>query len=142
MGLGWHVALERPIPETANMPVDGKALIHHQHELDELARQLGLDLLTDFVSVDPAKVKGYLKEQGLDPELFPIPEEEWFDPVVGLATIRGLSQHIRVNPGSVPNSHRIVRDLQGIEAILALAEGQQVRFHLISELPDGPPEAH
>jgi hypothetical protein len=134
MGMGWRVALERELPAVAAIAVDGKVLIHRQHDLDELARQLGAVPLTAFVSVDPAAVGRFLQQQGLDPAEYPIPEEEWFAPGEGLQTVRGLLAHLKANPEAVLDAHRIVRDLAGIEQILRVAEEEQVDFHLVSEM--------
>jgi hypothetical protein len=137
MGTGWRVALKRDLPAAANIAVDGKALIYRQHDLDELAGQLGLAPLTGFVSVDPSAVGEFLRQQGIDPDEHPIPEEEWFSPADALPTVRGLLGHIRANPGAVLDSHRIVRDLAGIEQVLVLAEREAIPFHLGSDMPSG-----
>lgn len=139
MGLGWYVVLERELPEAAIAKEGGKALIHHQHELDDLARRLDLMPLSGLVSVRPAALAAYLQQQGLDPNEIPIPDEEWYDPAEGLKTVRGLIEHLRKAPGAapatVPNSVRVVQDLQGIEKALIVAEREKVQFHLASDLP-------
>jgi hypothetical protein len=137
MGMGWRVALERELPPAARIAVDGKALIFRQHDLDELAEQLGLTPLTEFVSVDPVAVGRFLAEQGINPDDHPIPDEEWFAPADALPTVRGLLGLLRRNPGAVLDSHRILRDLTGIEQILVLADRESIQFHLGSEMPSG-----
>jgi hypothetical protein len=135
MGMGWHVALNGKITAAGAIPVDGKALIHRQHDLDEIAEQLGLRRLTEFVSVDPSAVGAFLQQQGLDPDDYPIPEEEWFAPADGLATVEGLLVHLRANPDAVLDAHRIVRDLSAIGQILSAAATAGVEFHLVSDMP-------
>jgi hypothetical protein len=137
MGLGWHVVLERELPVPAVDPAQGRSLIFFQHELDELARRLELEPLTGFVSAVPDRVAEYLREQGLDPEKFPVPEEEWFEAADGLATVRGLVAHLRATPKSVTDPVRVLRDLDAVERMLVLAEAAEVRFHLASQLPRG-----
>ncbi len=137
MGMGWRVALERELPAAATIVVDGKALIHRQHDLDELAEQLGLRPLTDFLSVDPSAIGQFLQEQGINPHDYPIPDEEWFSPADALPTVRGLLGRLRAAPDAVLDSHRIIRDLSGIEQILVLAEQEAISFHLGSEMPSG-----
>jgi hypothetical protein len=139
MGMGWRVALMRELPAAAQVKVHGKALIFRQYDLDELAEQLGLTRLTDFVSVDPSAVGEFLRQQGIDPEEHPIPDEEWFTPADALPTVRGLLAHLRANPDVVLDSHRIVRDLTGIEQILVLADREAIPFHLGSEMPTDMP---
>jgi hypothetical protein len=137
MGLGWHVVLERELPVPAFDPAQGRSLIFFQHELDELARRLELEPLTRFVSAVPDRVAEYLREQGLDPEKFPVPEEEWFEATEGLATVRGLVAHLRTMPKSVTDAGRVLRDLDAVERVLVLAVGEGIRFHLASDLPRG-----
>jgi hypothetical protein len=135
MGMGWHVALNGVVAATAAIRVDGKALIHRQHDLDELAEQLNLPPLTDFVSVDPTAVAAFLQQQGLDPDDYPIPEEAWFAPGDALPTVEGLLAHLRAQPDAVLDAHRIVRDLAAIAEILRAAAAAQVEFHLVSDMP-------
>lgn len=134
MGLGWHVALTREIPGVDPTAVNGKALIFRQRDLDELARQRGLTPLTHFLSVDPAALVGYFQQQGLDPDNFPIPAEDWFEPGAALTTVRGLRDQLRGDP-SVLDAQRIIQDLQALEAILVAAQREQVLFHLASRMP-------
>jgi hypothetical protein len=140
MGLGWHVILERDLSLPPVDPAQGRSLIFYQHELDELARLLDVAPLTGFVSAVPERVAEYLREQGLDPDKFPVAEEDWFSAAEGLATVRGLIEHIRAMPKAVTDPVRLVRDLEAVQGVLGLAAAQDVRFHLASELPRlGPP---
>lgn len=135
MGLGWHVALQTPIAGVDPAGVDGKALIFRQRDLDELARQLGIEPLTDFVSANPQALARYLAQQGLDPANYPLADEEWFAAAAGLTTVRGLVAHLQARPDAVLDSFRIIRDLQAIERILKAADTAGVLFHLESALP-------
>jgi hypothetical protein len=135
MGLGWHVALQSPIPGVNPADVDGKALIHRQHDLDELARRVGVEPLSHFVSANPETLAGYLTQQGLDPGEYSLPEEEWFAAAEGLKTIRGLLAELSSRPDAVLDSYRILRDLEAIERILQAASQAQVAFHLESAMP-------
>lgn len=137
MGLGWHVVLESALPLPAADLALGRSLIFYQHELNELARRLGLAPLTGFVSAVPERVSEYLREQGLDPEQFPIHEEEWFSAEEGLATVRGLATHLRAKQAAVTDPVKVLRDLEALERGLLIAVGAAVRFHLASELPRG-----
>lgn len=141
MGLGWHVVLERELPLPPADAAQGRSLIFYQHELDVVARQLEMPALTSFVSAVPERVAQYLREQGLDPEMFPVDEEEWFAAAEGLTTVRGLAAHIRATPRSVTDSMRLLRDLEALERVLALAAAEDVRFHLASDLPRLDPSA-
>lgn len=137
MGLGWHVILESELPVPAADPALGRSLIFYQHELDELARSLELTPLTAFVSAVPERVAEYLREQGLDPEQFPIDEEEWFPAEEGLQTVHALADHLRGKPGAVTDAFKVLRDLEALERVLVQAAAAAVRFHLASHLPRG-----
>lgn len=134
MGLGWHVVLQRELPVPAPDPAQGRALIFYQHELDTLARSLNLTSLTAFVSAIPERVAAYLREQGLDPEQFPIDEEDWHPAAEGLASVRGLTAHLKTTPKAVTDPFKILRDLAALEAVLAVAAAANVDFHLASAL--------
>ncbi|MBY0527689.1 MAG: hypothetical protein K2R98_30100 [Gemmataceae bacterium] len=135
MGLGWHVALERALVVEPMTATDGRSLIFYQHQLDAAAHKLELTPLTGFVSAVPKRVAEYLRQQGLDPEQFPVDDEEWFDAAEGLQTVRGLIAHIAATPQAVTDSYRVLRDLRLIEQVLTVAEREQTRFHLTSDLP-------
>jgi hypothetical protein len=133
--MGWRVALQRDLPAVAGVAVDGKALIFRQRDLDAVAEMLALPALSSFVGSNPAAVAEYLRQQGLQPDDYPIPEEEWFAAADGLRTVRGLLEYLRTNPDAVFDSHHIVRDLTAIEEILTAAERGQVDFYLVSQMP-------
>ncbi len=135
MGMGWHVALEHPLPDLGPPTAAGKALLFAQHEVDELAERLNLQPITAFVSVNRAGVAEYLRREGLDPDALPLPEEEWFDAAEGLATVQGLRAHLRENPQTVTNGTAVLRDLSALEAPLLAAVAARLRFHLESDMP-------
>jgi hypothetical protein len=135
MGLGWHVALQSPIAGVNPADVDGKALIHRQRDLDELARRLGVEPLSHFVSANPEALARYLAQQGLDATAYSVPEEEWFAAADGLKTVCRLRAELRSRPDAVLDSQRILRDLEAIERILQAAAAADVAFHLASTMP-------
>ncbi len=135
MGLGWYVSLEKAVPGLEAPDTDGKALVHAQHTLAESARRLGLTPLHEFLGTDPREVEQFLEREGLNPKEFPIPEEDWFAPAEGLATVRGLFKYVGANPQDVDKADRVLRDLKAFEGMLVAAEKHQTRFHLSSDLP-------
>ncbi len=135
MGLGWYVSLEKAVSGLEAADTDGKALVHAQHTLAESARQLGLTPLHEFLGTNPTEVERFLEREGLNPKEYPIPEEDWFPPAEGLATVRGLLKYVGANPQDVDRAERVLRDLRALERILVVAEKHQTRFHLSSDLP-------
>ena len=135
MGVGWYVTLQRELPGVDPSAVDGKALIHAQHQLRVIAERLGLTPLLAFLATNPAELGWFLQREGLDPEDYPLPEEEWFDPANGLATVRGLLADLRRDPRGINWAEQVVRDLEALAVILDAAAREQVPFHLSTGLP-------
>src|SRR4051812_6212401 len=126
MGLGWYITLESDLGGVDTSTVEGKSLVMAQHELNTLAEQLGLPPLATFLSTDPAVVGHYLESQGLNPDDFPLPEQEWFQAAEGLRTVQGLRERLRRDPRGVPGVARVVTALEAMERILADAHRRQV----------------
>lgn len=59
-----------------------------------------------------------------------IPEEQWFAPSDGLKTVRGLLIYVQDHPRKFKQSSLLLDDLREVEHYLAVAETEQVRFHL------------
>ena len=141
MAGGWHVRLERSLPDVEISTTSGLTLLYLQRQIDELAERLELRRLSRFFSADPDAVSAYLAEQGLDPSQYDLPDEEWFDAADGLETVRGLLDAIRAEPESVPKSDKVLSDLEAVEQVLASAALADVRFHLARHLTS-PEEMH
>ena len=63
MGAGWYVAREREMPGVPGvLPNSGRPLTFAQHHFDEIARSLGMPLLKEFFSSDPAAIHGFIAE--------------------------------------------------------------------------------
>ena len=135
MAAGWSVVLEGHAAEEAE---GGKALFYYQRQIDELAERLGLEPLSHFFSRDPQAIAAYLRSLGTEPDFDALPEEEWFEPLEGLATVQGLLAHLQNEPNDVPESGRIIADLEVVAAALTAAQHAGSRFHLGRELT--PPE--
>jgi len=131
MAAGWTVILEEG-RAAASDARGGKALLYYQRQIDNLASDLGLTALSTFFSRDPRAIADYLRDQGVEPDMDELPDEEWFEPEDGLATIRGLLAALRDDPSAAPEPTKIIADLEGIERALESAGG--VRFHLGREL--------
>jgi hypothetical protein len=130
MSVALYVALEQEIPGFDASSVSGKFLAKAQKKLDSIAKRLGLQPLEAFISTNPDDVLDFLEGEGGVPEGMEIPAEEWFEPVEGQKTVRGLLDHLRHHPTSVRNPADVSADLEDIEAMLAAAAKRGVRFHL------------
>jgi hypothetical protein len=134
MGTGWFVQRETSGPRP--LPHGGRALLFAQYQLEEFAREIGLEPLKSFFSPDPAAVARYFQDQGLDPADFDLPDEEWFDPADALPTVRSLLSRLDTDPGVIPGLDKVRADLAAIAESLAELDETGERFHLASGLPD------
>jgi|DewCreStandDraft_4_1066084.scaffolds.fasta_scaffold123532_2 hypothetical protein len=134
MASGWTVVYEIDVGAPRLGSAAGKSLLYYHHQIDELARQLGLVPLSAFFSRDPGDILRYMREMGVEPDPANLPDEEWFEPTEGLATVRGLLVHLQTHTTDLPEPARIVADLQLVEQSLLLAIDHGVRFHLGRQL--------
>lgn len=124
MGTSAFVSLERQIPDLPDM--DGKVLARDLDRLDELAAKLNLSSLCGFFGMSGHEMAD-LVGQNLGKEL---PEAKWFAPAQGLAVVKGLLAHLRVNDpdnGAIP-------DLLVMEQILRKAQDAGVRWRLAIDI--------
>jgi hypothetical protein len=137
MGAGWYVALEREVPGVGGvLPHNGKALLFAQHHLEAIARHAGLPPLKAFFSSDPAAVAAYLREQGIAADADELREEEWYDAADALPTVRRLLGGLANPPVGLGQVERVRADLAAMEAVLATADANGVRFHIATGLPE------
>lgn len=143
MGTGWLVVREKSGP--SELPHKGKALLFAQYHLEEFARDMEMSPLKEFLSCNRASLESYLREQGIDPSQYDLPDEEWFDPGEALPTIRALSERLDDNPGPVQSIEKVREDLQMILQIVTEADAAGERFHIATGMPDltgREPERH
>jgi hypothetical protein len=135
MGLAHYVVLDSDL-EDVDTSAGGKALAHQAEALAALAKSCGVVDLWSFHSESPNDVLAFLEsEEESDSEaetleMPPLPVEEWFEPAVGLKTIRALLTALEENPTAVENVEGVVSDLKEVERILAAAEARGAKWHL------------
>src|SRR5437870_1715057 len=130
MAGGWYVLLQRELADLEVSTGGGRALLYFHRQIDDLAMRLGLAPLSGFFRPDRAGVLEYLRGQGVEPDPESLPDEDWFEPSEGLATIRGLLAHLRGDVQAVPSGEKVIGDLEEIERVLDPAERDGVRFRL------------
>src|SRR5258706_14199698 len=91
--------------------------------------------LSGFFSRSPHDIAEYLRGQGVEPNLDNLPDEEWFEAGDGLRTVRAILEELRSFPAGVPQSEKVVADLEEVEKALISAEVLGIRFHLGRALP-------
>jgi len=135
MGLGLYLSLEREIPNVDPLAIDGKSLARAQFLLDDIARREQVLPIRSMLCADQKEALDFLEDIGLDPDEIKLPEEQWFPAGEGRRTVHTLLTHLRTTPDCVPNTERVIADLEAMDHVLAAAEAQQVRFHFALDLP-------
>jgi hypothetical protein len=126
------VTLERQVPgasEAYAKAKAGKALARESDRIDTAARTKKVSQITSLLSENPAALMAEMEAQGFDPKKMRIPPEQWFPAADGLATVRGLIEHVSANLNNFKQPNPILRDLRAAEALLAAADAAGVRFH-------------
>jgi hypothetical protein len=85
--------------------------------LDKVAQKAKLPSLSQFVNPDSQGLSGT--------------KPEWFDPAVGLVTIRGLLEELGRSARAVKNGKKVAQDLRALEDDLVQAKQNKVRFHFV-----------
>lgn len=130
MGAALYIALEKEVPGVDATSMRGNVLATAWDHLDAIASENGLLPLEAFMSADPDEAAEFLEDHGGASD-FDIPDEQWFDPADGLATVRGLLKLIRGDPSLMEGYPiaDVTEDLESAARVLALADERKVRFH-------------
>lgn len=122
MGSAYFIVLETPI-NGLDTGMDGKSLSRQMSLLDEAARQLGVQPLSEFYSVDPAQLAEFMESEGIDVSDVEPPSLQQFTAQSGLTTVRALASHFAARDAG------IAQDLRDCERILIAAQQHAVNWH-------------
>lgn len=132
MAAAMLITLEKQVPgasEAYAKGKTGKALARESDRIDSAARRKGVTPPTALLSESPAALIEEMQAQGFDPAKMRIPPEQWFPASDGLATARGLAEHVGANLNDFKQPNPILRDLKAVETLLVAAEAAGVKFH-------------
>jgi len=131
MALAFAITLERELPEAEayRKSASGKALARETSRLDLAARTKKVTAIESLLSENPEKLREQLRADGFDPDKMRLPAEQWFSAADGLATVRGLMEHVSANLNNFKQPNPILRDLKAVEALLVAAQAAGARFH-------------
>ena len=121
MGSAYFIVLERAI-EGLDTMMDGKLLARTVKVLDDIAPELGVRPISEFISIDPQQAAEFMSGEGVDVGDLKLPALQKFSAQEGLATVRALM--------SRPEAQPALRDLKDCEGILTTAAQHGVRWHL------------
>lgn len=143
MGAGWYV--QGKVTGPHSVPHGGRALLFAQYHLEEFAAELGVEPLKAFFSSNPAAVAKYFREQGMNPDEYELPTENWYDPADAMPTFRALLNRLKDDPGPVQSLDKVRADLQAIADVVAEFDQTGEQFHIATAMPDlssKEPERH
>lgn len=128
MTVGFCPAFEPRIDVT--FEGDGASLFHYAPELDAIAEEREVPLLTSFADdrEPPPNFDGYPEEliEAIGPWT------AWFSPTDGLRCVEGLLEalddpHARARIASIAG---VVADLEALQEVLVVAKAHKARFRL------------
>lgn len=128
MTVGYCPAFDPKIP--SSFEGDGAALFHHAADLDAIAEEHGLPLLSSFADdrEPPPDFDGYPEDlaEALGPW------SAWFSPTDGIRCVSGLlaaldDARTRARIAALEN---VVDDLRALEDVLLVAKKKKARFRL------------
>src|SRR5271169_4230603 len=94
MGVAYYIVLEKEI-DGLDTGMDGKKLSQQLECLDNVARELGVHPLSEFLSMDKDATIDVLGEDFADID---IPSAKQFSAQDGLATVRALIPRVEAQP--------------------------------------------
>lgn len=132
MGNSVYPAFDREIPERDVVRFNGRALGENMSALVTLSGQQGVPTLYEFID-------NYTMLRQLIGDDAPLPEhapqsEQWYDPAVGLITVRRLLTHLEANPDDVTYPEAVTADLQELEDLLSEGVRLGAKFNLLIDI--------
>jgi hypothetical protein len=103
--------------------VNGKAVAKQAEVLNDLAKQLGVTPLDDFLGMSEDVAEEFDIKADVD---------LWFKPEAGLQTVEALIKHLEQTPNAVKNSKGVLEDLREYQEVLSQikAKGLEWRFEM------------
>ena len=131
MGAAYYLVTDDDSDELATA-MDGKALSRASSQLDKIARQLGIEPVSEFVSVSLEEVDAYFGDEldGLDASAEQEGETIWFPPGLGLSWSQTLLDHLAANPDALRDSEAVVADLEALRSAMKKIRARGAQWRL------------
>jgi hypothetical protein len=122
MSLAYFITVNQPQTDLDTF-VNGKVVAKQTEVLGQLAKQLGVAPLDDFLGMS----EDVAEEFDIDADV-----DLWFKPEAGLQTVEALIRHLEQNPSAVKNSKGVLEGLQEYQNVLrqVKAKGLEWRFEM------------
>ncbi len=124
----FSIVLHRKI--SGEQPASANAIAKSEVALGRLARKLGVVPLTEFKSQSPDSALELLASEGLDTSELDLPGESWFNPLQGLQTVVALRDYLQDHPATIPDSDKILLELERWKETLVQASQAGIAWHL------------
>jgi hypothetical protein len=112
--------------------VNGRALARYEDALEKLALRAGVKPLIEFFSADENSMSLLIEEGAGNPDLMRrLPPPQWYSPVDGLTTVRGLIAALQDDPQQLGSEgQQVLSELLEYECVLEKAMRAGDRWHL------------
>jgi hypothetical protein len=122
MSLAYFISVNHADPSFDTF-VNGKFVAREVETLNQLAAQLGVMSLDDFLSLDESLAEEF------DIDASNAPVNVWFTAEQGLETIAILIKHLAQNAKAVENVKGILGDLHEYQTVLNQVKAKGLRWH-------------
>lgn len=112
--------------------VNGQALARNEDALERLAGSLRVTPLLEFFSADENSMCLLLEQGAGNPDWAAhLPQPQWFDPIVGLCTVRALIGFLTSTDASFGSETApVLSELREYERVLDKTAQYRLRWHL------------
>jgi hypothetical protein len=118
MSLAYFIVMNCANPDFDTF-VNGKSVVKQAETLSQLARQLGVTSLDNFLGMSEAVAEAFDSDADVD---------VWFKPEAGLQTIEAFMMHLEQNPNAVKNSKGVLEDLHDYQNVLNQVKAKELEW--------------
>ena len=130
MALTFILVLERDLPGCEPRGFDGTRLARVRHALDAIAHEQDLRGLGEFVAFSQKEAETLAEDMRFDAPTVGGETGRWFRAADGLEVVSAIREFLLTHPDEVDDADAIAAELFALEAMLATAQGENVRFRL------------
>lgn len=131
MSTSYFITLEQDLDSIDIMP-SGKAIAKAIDRLDDIAQEIGVTRLSDFLAGNDEDLSDIAEQEGWDLGGFgpSTSGAGWFDAGDGLESVRAILGYIESDPEAVKRPKAIGEELREFEKVLEEAANHNIRFRL------------
>lgn len=130
MALAFILVLERDLEGCEPRAFDGRRLAAARHALDAIAHEQDLRGIGEFVAFSEKEAETLAEDMKFDAPTTGGQTGRWFRAADGLEVVRAIREFVLEHPEEVEEAAEIRAALASLESMLAIAEGEGVRFRL------------